>query len=306
MFTMMNQARLGVGLQGVAIAERATQQALAYARERRQGRAAGSREKGASPIIEHPDVRRMLLTMRGLTAAARSICYATAVAIDSSKLAKDEDARRAAHERASFLTPIAKAFSTDIGIEVASIGIQVHGGMGFIEETGAAQHLRDARIAAIYEGTNGIQAIDLATRKLPLSGGAAVRAYLGELRETVSGVITANDPAFGATGARLAEAVESLERATHWMLGELESRPQAALASAAPYLRLFAHAAGGCMLADAALTATRNGDGASDAEAHIALARFFANHVAVQASGLERTVVEGAASVIEADAALAG
>jgi alkylation response protein AidB-like acyl-CoA dehydrogenase len=306
MFMMMNQARLGVALQGVAIAERATQQALAYARERRQGRAAGSREKGSSPIIEHPDVRRMLLTMRGLTAAARNICYATAVAIDRSELAKDEDARKAAHERASLLTPVAKAFSTDIGIEVASIGIQVHGGMGFIEETGAAQHLRDARIAAIYEGTNGIQAVDLATRKLPLSGGATVHAYLDELRETVSGVITANDPAFGATGARLAEAVESLERATHWMLGELESRPQAALASAAPYLRLFAHAAGGCMLADAALTATRNGDGASDAEAHIALARFFANHVAVQASGLERTVVEGAASVIEADAALAG
>jgi hypothetical protein len=178
--------------------------------------------------------------------------------------------------------------------------------MGFIEETGAAQHLRDARIAAIYEGTNGIQAIDLATRKLPQSGGATVHGYLNELRETVSGVITANDPAFGATGARLAEAVESLERATHWMLGELDSRPQAALASATPYLRLFAHAAGGCMLADAALAAMRSGDGAANAEARIALARFFANHVAVQASGLERTVVEGAASVNEADAALAG
>jgi 3-(methylsulfanyl)propanoyl-CoA dehydrogenase len=306
MFTMMNQARLGVGLQGVAIAERATQQALSFARERRQGRVAGSQEKGSSPIIEHPDVRRMLLTMRGLTAAARSICYATAVAIDRSELAKDEAARKAAHERASLLTPVAKAFSTDIGIEVASLGIQVHGGMGFIEETGAAQHLRDARIAAIYEGTNGIQAIDLATRKLPQSGGAAVHGYLNELRETVSGVITANDPAFGATGARLAEAVESLERATHWMLGELDSRPQAALASATPYLRLFAHAAGGCMLAESALAAMRSGDGAADAEARIALARFFANHVAVQASSLERTVVEGAASVNEAKAVLAG
>ena len=303
MFTMMNQARLAVGLEGVAIAERATQQALGYARERRQGRAPGAREEGPSPIIAHPDVRRMLLTMRGFTAAARSICYATAVALDRSERLPDEAGRMAAHERASLLTPVAKAFSTDIGIEVASLGIQVHGGMGFIEETGAAQHLRDARIAAIYEGTNGIQALDLATRKLPQSGGATVRAYLEELRDTVSGVITANDPAFGATGARLAEAVESLERATHWMLGELDSRPQAVLASATPYLRLFGNAAGGCMLADAALTAMRSGDGAA-AEGRVALARFFANHVAVQASGLERTVVEGAASVNEAEAAL--
>jgi hypothetical protein len=306
MFTMMNQARLAVGLEGVAIAERATQQALGFARERRQGRAAGSREEGSSPIIAHPDVRRMLLTMRSLTAAARCICYTTAVALDRSELAAEAAERKAAHERASLLTPVAKAFSTDIGIEVASIGIQVHGGMGFIEETGAAQHLRDARIAAIYEGTNGIQAVDLATRKLPLSGGTTVHAYLDELRETVSGVITANDPAFGATGARLAEAVESLERATHWILGELDSRPQAVLASATPYLRLFAHAAGGCMLADAALAATRGGNGAATAEGRIALARFFANHVAVQAVGLERTVVEGAASVNEAEAALLG
>jgi alkylation response protein AidB-like acyl-CoA dehydrogenase len=304
MFTMMNQARLGVGLQGVAIAERATQQALAYARERRQGRAVGAGAEGSSPIIAHPDVRRMLLTMRGLTAAARSICYATAVALDRSERESEDTARRAAHERASLLTPVAKAFSTDIGIETASLGIQVHGGMGFIEETGAAQHLRDARIAAIYEGTNGIQAADLATRKLPQSDGAAVHAYVNELRDTVSGVITANDPAFGATGARLAEAVESLDRATHWMLGELGSRPQAVLASATPYLRLFAHAAGGCMLADAALATARAGNGAADTDARIALARFFANHVAVQASGLERTVVEGAASVNEAEAAL--
>jgi alkylation response protein AidB-like acyl-CoA dehydrogenase len=305
MFTMMNQARLAVGTEGVAIAERATQQALSFARERRQGRTSGARDDGPSPIIAHPDVRRMLLTMRALTAAARSICYATAVAIDRSELSRDETERKAANERASLLTPVAKAFSTDIGIEVASLGIQVHGGMGFIEETGAAQHLRDARIAAIYEGTNGIQAIDLAIRKLPQSGGGAVRSLIDDLRDSVSGVITANDPAFGATGPRLAEAVESLERATHWMLGELDSRPQAVLASATPYLRLFAHAAGGCMLADAALAALRSGDTAGGAEGRIALARFFANHVAVLAPGLERTVVEGAASVNEGEAALA-
>src|SRR5205085_4111756 len=183
MFTMMNLARLAVGLQGVAIAERATQQALDYARERKQGRAGGASGSGSSPIIQHPDVKRMLLTMRAFTRAARAICYATAGAIDRGRHGNGDGAK-AANNRAALLTPVAKAFSTDIGIEVASLGVQVHGGMGFIEEAGAAQHYRDARIAAIYEGTNGIQAIDLVTRKLPLSGGTAVRAFLQELRGT--------------------------------------------------------------------------------------------------------------------------
>jgi acyl-CoA dehydrogenase len=300
MFTMMNLARLSVGLQGVGIAERATQQALAYARERRQGRALGAKE-GSSPIIEHPDVRRMLMTMRALTRAARSICYATAGAIDRAERGDGDDAK-AADERAALLTPVAKAYSTDIGIEVASLGIQVHGGMGFIEETGAAQHLRDARIAAIYEGTNGIQGIDLVMRKLPLSGGAAVRTYLDELRRTVEAVQSTNDPAFGAMGARLGEAVESLDRATAWLLQKLEKEPQAALAGATPYLRLFGNAAGGCMLADEALAALRVANG--EPAARIAIARFFAENIAVQASGVERAVTEGADSVNAADAAL--
>ena len=300
MFTMMNLARLSVGLQGVGIAERATQQAMQYARDRKQGRALGS-TSGSSAIIEHPDVKRMLMTMRALTRAARAICYATAGAIDGSH-GKD-DAATAADGRAALLTPIAKAFSTDIGIEVASLGIQVHGGMGFIEETGAAQHLRDARIAAIYEGTNGIQAIDLAMRKVPLSGGAVVRAYLDELRATVKAVQVTNDPAFGATGARLAEAVDSLDRATTWLLGKVEKEPQAALAGATPYLRLFGNAAGGCMLADEALAALRIA-GAEPA-GRVAIARFFAENIAVQASGLERTVIEAADSVNTADSALA-
>jgi acyl-CoA dehydrogenase len=302
MFTMMNNARLNVGLQGVAIAERATQQALAYARERRQGRAVGA--SGSSPIIAHADVRRMLLTMRSLTHAARAICYATATAIDRSHRASDAAARETAHERASLLTPVAKAFSTDIGVEVASLGVQVHGGMGYVEETGAAQHLRDARIATIYEGTNGIQSIDLVTRKLPLSGGAAVRACLAEMRETVSAVQAVNDPAMGATGFRLSEAVDSLERATRWLIGQLDEAPEAALAGATPYLRLFALAAGGCALATDALAARAGGNGDGDG-AHVLLARFFAENVAVTAPALERTVVEGAASVTEAQAALA-
>ncbi len=204
MFTMMNRARLAVGLQGVGVAECATQQALAYARERRQGRTTGMKATESAPIIAHPDVRRMLLSMRALTGAARAICYATAIALDRSERSADEAARKTAHERASLLTPVAKAFSTDVGNEVASLNVQVHGGMGFIEETGAAQLYRDARIAAIYEGTNGIQAIDLVTRKLPLSGGATVAAHIKELRGIVEALDASNDPAFGWTPVRLA------------------------------------------------------------------------------------------------------
>ncbi|HEY7663165.1 MAG TPA: acyl-CoA dehydrogenase [Xanthobacteraceae bacterium] len=304
MFTMMNQARLSVALQGVAIAERATQQALAYARERKQGRAAGARS-GASPIIAHPDVKRMLLTMRALTRAARAICYATAVALDRAQRGADAASRNAAHERASLLTPVAKAFSTDIGTEVASLGLQVHGGMGYIEETGAAQHYRDARITPIYEGTNGIQAIDLVTRKLPLAGGGAVRGYIGEIRRAVAAIDAVNDPAFGWTSVRLRDAVDSLERATDWLLGVGDGDLSPALAGATPYLRLFALAGGGTLLAQEALAARRlAGDGA-EAAARTAIARFFAENMAVQAGALERTVVEGADSVNRADAALA-
>jgi len=291
MFTMMNRARLAVGLQGVGIAERATQQALAYARERKQG--------AAGAIIAYPDVKRMLLTMRGLTGAARAICYATGIAIDRSLRAKTEVARKAAHERASLLTPVAKAFSTDIGIEVASLGVQVHGGMGYIEETGAAQHFRDARIAAIYEGTNGIQALDLVARKVPLEGGKTVVLYLDELRRTIDAVRASNAPVLGETAARLGEAVDSLERSTRWLLSQKSS--DAALAGATPYLRLFGNAAGGCMLAEDALASLRAGDGT----ARGALARFFAENIAVQAGGFERTIVEGGDSINGAQAALA-
>ena len=233
MFTMMNNARLNVGAQGVAIAERATQQAIAYAQERRQGQAPGQKG-GMSPIADLPDVRRMLLTMRGLTQAARALCLLTAEAIDRAHRSQDPEARRKASERASILTPVAKAFSTDIGVEVASLGVQVHGGMGFIEETGAAQYLRDARIAPIYEGTNGIQAIDLVTRKLPLSDGKAVGAIIAGMRETAQKLVGMNSPAFGQMGARLRDAVDALDRATQYMLGAVATAPADALAGATP------------------------------------------------------------------------
>src|SRR4249919_1416761 len=298
MFTMMNQARLSVALQGVAIAERATQQALAFARERRQGRANGA-PSGSSPIIAHPDVKRMLLTMRALTRAARAISYATAVAIDRAQRSPDGAARRAAHERASLLTPVAKAFSTDIGNEVASLGVQVHGGMGYVEETGAAQHYRDARITPIYEGTNGIQALDLVTRKVNLEGGKTVEIYIEELRRIVRSVQSSNAPELGETATRLGEAVDSLERATWWLLAQEAS--DAALAGATPYLRLFGNTAGGCMLAEDALASLRAGDGSGRS----VLARFFAENIAIQAGSYERSVTEGAGSITNANAALA-
>ena len=298
MFVMMNAARLGVGLQGVAIGEKAYQKALAYARERRQGRAGAG---GMSPIVEHPDVKRMLVTMKALVQAARAICHLTAMAIDLAARADSAEARAAAGERAALLTPVAKAFSTDVGDEVASLGVQVHGGMGFIEETGAAQYLRDSRIAAIYEGTNGIQAIDLVQRKLPLSGGATLKREIAGMRAIVAEVAASGEAEFGATAARLGEAVEALERASDYLGDALVADPASALAGAASYLRLFGLALGGACLAKAGLAA-RN----QPAErGRIGLARFFAEKLATAAPGLAQSIQSGAAPLAGCDAILA-
>ncbi|MET0428666.1 MAG: acyl-CoA dehydrogenase, partial [Microvirga sp.] len=311
MFTMMNNARLAVGLQGVAVAERACQQALAYARERRQGRAAGQEtgQDGPSPIIAHPDVQRSLLTMKALTSASRAICLMTAASIDRARLSPDPADRATAHERASLLTPVAKAFSTDAGVQVASIGVQVHGGMGYVEETGAAQHLRDARILPIYEGTNGIQAIDLVTRKLPLSGGRAVRAQIAGMRSIVARLQKEAGSDFGATGPRLRDAVESLDRATsHLLAAAAGNAPGDALAGATPYLRLFGLTQGGAALALAALEAQRLLRSGADDPAHrgrIALCRFHAENLLVEAGGLEDAVLSGAGFLQDAALALA-
>jgi acyl-CoA dehydrogenase len=301
---MMNQARLGVGLEGVGIADRAYQQALAFAQERRQGRGIGSKTGGMDTIIVHPDVKRMLMQMRAMTAAARSICYATAVALDVSVRAKDAKVRSDAAARGALLTPIAKAFSTDIGNEVTYLGVQIHGGMGFIEETGAAQHYRDARITSIYEGTNGIQSIDLVTRKLAANGGASVWALLDELAGVVKQVEASNDPAFGTTGAKLRDALGSLERASEWLLERVASAPNDALAGATPYLRLFGSTLGGCMLAGEALAAKAGGDAGGDPQRYVTLARFFAENVTVQSGSLEKTVIDSADAVNGADAVL--
>ncbi|MBS7698299.1 MULTISPECIES: acyl-CoA dehydrogenase [unclassified Chelatococcus] len=302
MFTMMNNARLAVGVQGVGVAERAYQQALAYARERRQGRRPDTPAGQSAPIIAFPDVRRMLMTMKALTQAARAICYLTASALDGARLAPDMVERQRAHETASLLTPIAKAFSTDVGFEVASLGVQVHGGMGYIEETGAAQHLRDARIAMIYEGTNGIQAIDLVTRKIGQSDGAAVHARIAAVRRTVTRLLAANRPEFGGTAARLRGAAESLDRATSYLLAALQSgRTDDALAGATPYLRLFAIVQGLASLADIALA---DADDAPERAAHAALARFFADHVTIGADALAADVMGGAGVLGESETVL--
>jgi len=304
MFTMMNNARLAVGIQGVAIAERAYQQALSYAHERKQGRLKGMAQNETVAIVAHPDIRRDLMTMKALTAAARAICYQTGAATDLAQRAADEAERTAAQERANLLTPLAKAFSTDIGVEVASIGVQVHGGMGFIEETGAARHLRDARIAPIYEGTNGIQAIDLVTRKLPMAGGEAVKAYVGELRDIAREVTESNQPAFGRMGERLNAALDALEEATAWMFGALKDNPDHALAGATPYLRLMSICGGGAALAKGALVAQALDDSPAN-KARVVTARFFAENICPTASGLAETVMGGAETVLDTDVALA-
>jgi len=296
MFVMMNSARLGVGVQGVAIGERALQQALAYARERRQGQSA--KGGGMSPIIEHPDVQRMLLTMKALVHAARGICCLTAVAIDRSLHAPSVQERAAAGERAALLTPIAKAFSADVGDRVASLGLQVHGGMGYIEETGAAQHLRDARIAAIYEGTNGVQAIDLVRRKLPLAGGAVAAREIAGMRAIVAELAQRGEPGFGASAAMLGEAIDALERATAYLREALGADADSALAGASAYLELFGLALGGACLAKAGLAAqdlAARGD--ETQRGRIGLARFFAEKLATAAPGLARSILSGAAAL---------
>ena len=298
MFIMMNAARLAVGTQGVAVAERATQRALQYAKDRRQGRSPKGGD-GMAPIIEHADIRRSLLTMKALTQAARAICLVTARETDVARRSKDAGERAAAAHRVALLTPVAKAFSTDIGCEVASIGVQIHGGMGFVEETGAAQHYRDARILPIYEGTNGIQAIDLVTRKLPLEGGKVVEGYIAELTAAADEVRASNRPEFGRMGERLGEAVAALAEATRWMSGALRSNPEAALVGAAPYLRLLGLAAGGIYLAKGALAAARNGGTGAQS---IAIARFFAETQATAAAGLKDTIMTGADATLAPEA----
>ena len=294
MFVMMNTARLAVGTQGVAIAERAYQQALAFARDRRQGRGPKGGD-GMAPIIEHADVQRMLMTMKAYVHAARGICHLTAASLDLARHGLTEEERAAGANRTSLLTPIAKAFSTDIGDEAAALGVQIHGGMGFIEETGAAQHMRDSRIAAIYEGANGIHGIDLVQRKLPLAGGETVRNEIAGIREVARSVAERGGVEFGATAARLAEAADALEQATRDMHRWLASDNESALAGASQYLRLFGLTLGGACLARAGLAAELLAAGGNRSElGRVGLARFFAEKLLPVAPGMARAIASGA------------
>jgi len=285
MFVMMNAARLQVGVQGVAIAERAFQQALAFSQERRQGKAVWSAEYPAA-IYDHPDVRRTLMLMKAKTEAARGICLTTGVLTDLARLAETPEARAAALARQELLTPIAKAWSTDVGVEVASLGVQVHGGMGFIEETGAAQHYRDARIAPIYEGTNGIQAIDLVGRKVRMADGAVMRGLCAEMALTAD--LLTETAGLAPVGKRLAAGVAALERATDWILA---NGGAPSLAAATPYLKLAGDVIGGWILGRQAIAAAGSDDPWLQGKA--ALARIYASQVLAQAGGLADGLVEG-------------
>jgi alkylation response protein AidB-like acyl-CoA dehydrogenase len=288
MFTMMNNARLSVGLQGLAVAELAYQQAFAYARERRQGRAPGAPAGEPSLIIEHADVRRMLMTMRSTIDAMRGLLYLNAEAIDLQREALDDDVRVASRELADLLTPISKAWCTDMGMDLARLATQVHGGMGYIEETGVAQRERDVRIAAIYEGTNGIQAMDLVGRKIPMRAGGVV----GDLLARVEALQVPTD--LGDIGAALNDAVAAVREATAWILGVGDS-PDDAFAAAGPYLRLFGITLGGWVMARQAIVARGMGGDDGFAAAKLASARFYCAELLPQARGLLAAVQAGAA-----------
>src|SRR5712691_1161163 len=289
MFTMMNSERLLVGVQGVAIAERAYQQAREYARTRVQGQPAGApRDADAVPIIHHPDVRRMLLSMRAATEAMRALTYLAAAAIDASRRQDDAPAKVSASRRADLLIPVVKAWCTDLGVEIASIGIQVHGGMGYIEETGAAQYLRDARIAPIYEGTNGIQAHDLVSRKLGRDHGEAARELMAEMRASLAEL--AGVAALAPVGRALGAGIDALDRATAYLV---EAEPALAAAGSAPYLALFGTVAGGWLMARLALAVhQRAPDGF--AAAKLATARCYAEHYLARAPGYLPAIMGGA------------
>ena len=298
MFTMMNSARLNVGMQGVAIAERSYQQALAYAHERRQGKPFGLQHDTAemSPIIFHADIRRMLLTQKAIAEAGRAICLSNAIAIDEARHGDTPAIRAAANARQELLTPLSKGWCTDMAVEAASLGIQVHGGMGFIEETGAAQYYRDARILPIYEGTNGIQAIDLLGRKLSLEGGEVVRRFLNEVRETATHCERGNAE-IAAMGKEISRAVKAADSATAWLQERMRSTPNDALPGASPYLRMMGLVAGAHYLARGALAAAErlaNGDSdKSFLRTRIAVAHFFAEQLLPQAESLLGPVTRG-------------
>jgi alkylation response protein AidB-like acyl-CoA dehydrogenase len=302
MFVMMNEARYSVGLEGVGIAERAYQVALAYARERLQGTELGTRSREKVAILRHPDVRRMLLLMKSRTEAMRALACVTAAAMDTARCHPEADRRARSQTFVELMIPIVKAWSTDNAIDIASLGIQVHGGMGYVEETGAAQFFRDARITSIYEGTNGIQAADLVGRKVARDGGDAIRRVMGEMREVETQLELEESEPLTAIAARLRLGIAALEQAVQFVVATYGKDVRRASVGAVPFLELFGTVAGGWQMARAALAAHRHleaGRGeAGFLRAKVSTARFYADHVLVRAAGLARTVVSGADAVL--------
>ncbi len=283
MFVMMNVARLSVGMQGVALSERAYQQSLDYAKERRQGLAIGATGKD-SAIIEFPDVRRMLMTQKASIAGIRRMMLLNSTYMDIAERHPDAAERARASEIAGLLTPICKAFGTDLGNELTSIGLQIHGGMGYVEETGAAQHYRDVRIAAIYEGTNGIQAADLVSRKLGVRDGASFMEFIAQMRGVLGDLEAAGDD-FASIRTELAKQFDALETATTWMLRTGVADPNAVLSGSAPYLRMWGLVVSGWLLARSAIAGAATGDAEIAAE-QLVVARFFAEQLLPATSGL--------------------
>jgi alkylation response protein AidB-like acyl-CoA dehydrogenase len=301
MFIMMNMARFSVGMEGVGISERAYQRAVSYARERVQGKPVGGEPR--SPIIEHPDIRRMLMTMRAYTEAMRAVGYVTASAMDHARHEPDAKARAEHQAFVDLMIPIVKGWSTETAQEVAYLGVQVHGGMGFIEETGAAQYYRDARIITIYEGTTGIQANDLIGRKTARDGGVAARLVAADIHRVAAHCASHANPSLRSIGLSLAAATAALQAAIEWMVPAYGSNARAAHAAAVPYLKLWGVVCGGWQMARAALVAAKRlaeheGD-PEFARAKIATALYYAECLLTQADGLSRTITAGS------DAALA-
>jgi hypothetical protein len=306
MFVMMNAARFAVGLEGLAIAERAYQHAVAYARDRVQGRAIEGSASGVA-IIRHPDIRRMLMQMRSQVEAMRALAYSVAAAHDAA--ARHPDAAQRAQNQAyvDLMIPVVKGWSTENGNALSYLGVQVYGGMGFVEEAGAAQFMRDARITTIYEGTTGIQANDLMGRKIAREGGATIKAVIGMMEQTRGEVSKQTGPAFVALAAALGHGIEALKQATDYIVGNYGKDVRTVAVGAVPFLRLMGIVSGGWMMARAALVAQGKiaaGEADPFYPAKIATAHFYAEHAMSEAAGLAQEVVQGGASALALDEAM--
>jgi acyl-CoA dehydrogenase len=302
MFIMMNASRFSVGLEGIGLSERAYQSALAYARERVQGTEIGTRSREKVAILRHPDVRRMLMLMKSRTEAMRALACVVAAAMDTARHDPSAERRKQSQDFVDLMIPVVKGWSTETAIENTSLGVQIHGGMGFIEETGAAQHLRDARITTIYEGTTGIQAADLIGRKIARDGGQSAGRVIQQMRDTADELASGASESLSVIAARLRDGIVALEQAVRFILSTYGADVRRPSVGAVPFLDLFGLVSGGWQMARAALVAHRHleagGGEAGFYRAKLVTARFYADHVLARAPSLARTVVEGAEGVL--------